>query len=61
MLSIVHSFLEPTCTQVSAQWRMDNNLDFHLNNAVFIKRETCPNQEKQKIGFWWLLSLHLGL
>lgn len=59
-LSIVHSSLEPTCAQASAQRRMDNNLDCCLNNAVFIKPETCPNEEKQKIEFWWLRSIHLG-
>lgn len=50
MLPIVHSFLEATYTQVSAQWRMNNHLDYYLNNVGFIK-QTCPGQEKQKVDF----------
>lgn len=61
VLPIVHSLLEPTCAQVSAQWRMNNNLDYYQNNVVFIKQETCPSQEKQKMEFWWLLGSHLGM
>lgn len=56
MRFFVHSSLEPT-----AQWRVNNNLEDEQNNVVFMKLETCPRPEKQKIEFWWLLSTHLGM
>lgn len=69
MRSFVHSSLEPTCTWVSAQRRVNNNLDDEQNNVVFINLETCPRPEKENWvlvasqhspGGGWLFLSHMA-